>query len=302
MTTNKLQQLELLGAASGIAASNPGCGDGPQCIRDSNYQQTLLAHGINPHWQPLFYPEPDYQNLPNTIAVAKWCHRLADKTQQLTEQGRLFGVIGGDHSCAIGTWSGVHQAVHKQGPLGLIWIDAHLDCHTHQTTETGAIHGMPMAALLGYGKSDLTTIQNSLPKLDPKHVCIIGVRSYEKGELEFVKHQGVRVFYIDEIKQYGLDTVMREAKDIVSRDTIGFGISIDLDGVDPKDAPGVGTPENEGISAHNLKRCLTMFAKHQSLLGFEIVEFNPHLDQQRKTERLTYELMIALTMGQEISL
>ncbi len=157
---------------------------------------------------------------------------------------RLPCVIGGDHSCAGGTWTGVARML--QGELGLVWIDAHMDSHTPATSHTGRLHGMPLAWLLGQGDDALYGLSAGV--VDPEHVALIGVRSYEPEEKERLDRLGVRVFHIEEVHRRGLDTVAAEALAIAARGTSGFGVSIDLDAVTPEEAPGVGTPVADGIA------------------------------------------------------
>src|SRR5665213_879539 len=165
----------------------------------------------------------------------------------LLQQHKFVSVVGGDHSCAIGTWSGVYDAMHHLGDIGLIWIDAHMDSHTPETTPTNHIHGMPLACLLGYGYPTLTGVLHAAPKFKPENVCLIGVRSYEKGEAALLKHLNVRVFFMEEVQERGFEVVLAEAVQHVNQHTIGYGITLDIDAVDPLEAPGVDVPEPEGI-------------------------------------------------------
>ena len=168
-------------------------------------------------------------------------------------EGDLPVVVGGDHTCAIGTWKGVAHALQDKGRIGLLWIDAHMDAHTPQTTETGMLHGMPVAALLGYGYPELTRIAGGV-RLDPNCVCLYGVRSFERGEAEFLARLGVRVFLMSEIAERGVAVTLNEAVSIVGCANGGFGITLDMDAIDPLDAPGVGTPEAGGLRGDELIR------------------------------------------------
>lgn len=187
-------------------------------------------------------------------------------------------IIGGDHSMAIGTWSGVTTAQNATGNFGLIWIDAHLDSHTFETSPSKAIHGMPVASLLGYGPEQLINIGVPQPKLDPKHVVFIGIRSYEEKEHNLLKNLGVKIFYMDDVKSLGLETVIKQSLEIVSVCPGGFGISIDLDAFDPKEVPGVGSSEIDGIRIEEGLKALKGIAHHPNLKAIEIAELNPHLD------------------------
>ncbi len=278
--------LHLLGYASGVAAALDSCADGPKTLQQSPYLADLANHGIETHWELMLEPK---EGLAKKEQVQYLCKELAQRVDQLVKAKKFFAVIGGDHSSAIGTWSGASHACKEQGPLGLIWIDAHMDSNTPETSPTGNIHGMPLACLLGQGDIKLA------PPLNPNHVCLIGVRDYGAGEAELLKRLKVRVFYMDEVKERGLKVVMQEALRIVAHDTAHFGISIDIDGLDPEDAPGTGIRLPGGIFAKELFEVLKPLAKNPKLIGIEIAEFNPHQDIEKKTEKLIPELILALT-------
>lgn len=287
----KQKNIALIGFASGIAAGDKGTADGPVVLAKSNLIKELNQKNINSEWQDLLYPQTDIAVLP---AVAHLCTNLAEQTHALTLQQRLFTVFGGDHSCAVGTWSGAAAALAPKGSLGLIWIDAHMDSHTPETSDSGNIHGMPVACLLGYGAPQLTQIMTMHPKIKPEHICLIGIRSYEKGEAELLKRLNVRVFDGNEVEQRGIKTVMQDALSIVKKGTAGYGVSIDLDGIDPNDAPGVGTPEAGGIKGVDLCKALQLLRDDSQFVGAEITEFNPHHDKHQRTEKIIRDLMLAI--------
>lgn len=282
-----METLSLIGYASGIAANNSGCGDSPRYLQRSTLPQSYFQ------WHEMLQPSRNTASKLETVAAL--CQALAMTTKQLTEARKQFAVIGGDHSSAIGTWSGVQTAIaHK--PLGLIWIDAHLDSHTPETTPSGNIHGMPLACLLGYGDNKLTQMLSSTPKILPENLCIIGARSYEQEEFELLQKLKVKIFFMDDIKAIGLQTVITQALKIVTANTAGYGLSIDLDAVDPSDAPGVGCPEADGLNGKDLCDTLQIIHGFTKPLGTEIVEFNPHRDQNRLTEQLITKLLAILTV------
>ncbi len=285
------QSIEFLGYASGIAAGDPGCGDGPVVLQKSNLVADLEKQGLQANWQAMLVPE----KLPNLPAVAKISAQLAEHTLQLSNQKKTFTVFGGDHTSAIGTWSGVAKAYENQGPIGLIWIDAHLDSHTPETSESGNIHGMPAACLLGYGAKELTNLFSKKPKIKPEHLCFIGIRSYEPGEAALIKRLGIRVYDMQNIKENGIEKILQEAVAHVTKETCGYGITIDLDGIDPADAPGVGTPEPNGIRGQELCDAIAKTIKNdKKLLASEITEFNPHHDTEHKTVKLVEQLLVSL--------
>ncbi|CAD5229521.1 unnamed protein product [Bursaphelenchus okinawaensis] len=209
------------------------------------------------------------------------------------DQNELL-VIGGDHSCAIGTWSGVASTFRPYGDIGLIWVDAHMDAHTIESSPTKNIHGTPVAHLLGFGNELLRTVGDIYPKIKPQNLCLVGIRSFESEEQELLNRLGIRVFYDSEVQRRGIDECMNEAVELVSRDTHGFGMSIDLDGFRIKDAPAVGTPEPGGIVASEF---LDYLRDNQlnGLLATEIVEFMPHKDDLwKRSERLVTDLIEAV--------
>jgi arginase len=164
-------RIEIIGAASGHGAPDPRCADAPAALRAAGLLPRLRAAGISATWRATVRPSPANSRLPLT-AVAQVCRDLARHAEAAVARGSLPLVLGGDHSCAIGTWKGIAQAIRE--PLGLIWIDAHMDAHTPETTESGKLHGMPLACLLGHGDETLTGIAGGA-RLDPRHVCLIGV-------------------------------------------------------------------------------------------------------------------------------
>jgi len=225
--------------------------------------------------------------------LSRCLHTLAERVAGLTYAQQRFLVIGGDHSCAIGTWSGAAAGLAGQGPLGLLWIDAHMDSHTPETSPSGALHGMPLACLLGHGEDAYTQLLHPGTKLRPQDICLLGVRSYEPAEARLLQQLGVRVLFMEDIHTRGLVPCMREAHRIVSRDTAGFGISIDLDAIDPHDAPGVGSPVKDGIPARDLRQALQWIAADADLIGLEIAELNPLLDSGDKTLQAAIEMSAA---------
>jgi arginase len=288
--------LHLLGYASGIAgAANAGSGEGPIILQNSPYLSALHQQGLTLTWDKMITPNTSY---PSILAeVSRMCQQLAESITALTTQKESFLVFGGDHTSAIGTWSGAAHAMRHQGQLGLIWIDAHMDSHTPETTESGNLHGMPLACLLGYGEPCLIQLGDHLPKLQPENVCLIGIRSYEEREEALLQKLNVKVFYMEEIKERGLTAVLADARERVAKNTVGYGISIDIDSMDPHDAPGTGVIEPDGIAAEDLCAALTTLANDSRRVGIEIVEFDPLRDSHYKTEKIIAQLVSALTLG-----
>ncbi|WP_231408508.1 arginase [Ralstonia solanacearum] len=291
--------IDLIGAAIGCGAQDDGCRDGPRALLQAGALQRLQTsdtHGGLVHDIELATPAGHSRSarLAALPGVAGFSRALADATAHSVHEGHVPVVIGGDHSCAIGTWSGVASALRPAGPLGLIWIDAHLDSHTPQTSDSGAIHGMPLAALLGHGPRELTQVREAGPKLLPQHVVVIGARSYEPAERALIDRLGVRVIDAGEVARGGLRAVMADAIRIVTADTAAFGVTLDLDAFDPAVAPGVGSPEPGGLTGQDMTQALAACARDARFAAFELVEYNPRHDKGGITARLALDLLSAV--------
>jgi ornithine--oxo-acid transaminase len=287
-----LRTVRIIGAASGFGARDRGCADGPEALHRGGLVTRLQSRGLKVNWDNTLYPNTRIERLPPAQAVADLARRLAKTISPVVASGDLPLVIGGDHSCAVGTWSGVRSAL--SGPLGLLWVDAHMDSHTPRTTPSGALHGMPLALLMGVSELDGGRLFEPGPSLLPQHVCVIGVRSFEPDEAVLLERMGVRVYHMEEVRARGVETVFREALERVQSGTVGFGISIDVDALDPFEAPGTGTPVEGGLTRAELGRGLTLIKGNPRLLGVEIAEYNPHLDRDTATAQAVSELLSAL--------
>lgn len=283
-----MRPLEIIGVASGLGSRDPGCAAGPDSVEHSGLVARLRQQACDISWRTTLHPADALAPLAGIQAL---CAALADEVRATMDKGKLPLVIGGDHSCAIGTWSGAALALQKQGPLGLVWIDAHMDSHTPETTPSGAIHGMPLAALLGHGAPELVDIAAFSPKILPEHLCLIGVRSFESGEAALLQRLGVRVFFMAEVQQRGIAAVMAEALAIALQGTAGFGISVDLDAFSPEESPGVGTPVRHGLHHLELDRVLQGILHHPQLAALELAEYNPQRDRHQLSLRLAEDLL-----------
>lgn len=288
--------LRVVGVASGSGARDTGCEAGADVLRTMRLTARLRSRGFRARWAPVIRPAAAYRS--NVLeSVRRTCLRLARRVERIVQQGEFPIVVGGDHTCAIGTWKGVAHANGARGLLGLLWIDAHMDAHTPQSSESGMLHGMPVASLLGYGYPELTAIADGV-RLDPKCVCLFGVRSFERGEAELLERLGVRVFFMDEIARRGVADALREAMSLVCCASGGFGITLDLDAIDPSDAPGVGSPAAGGMRAADLMAALAEHGAHPNLCGVEIVEYNPYRDRHSATAGVVGDALDAMLLGQ----
>ena len=284
------REIELIGAAWGLGGADPGCAEAPAILAPL-LAQRLAEHGAAAFSGPILEPSPGERR--KQFAVSKLCGQLAAAVAAARRRGRLPCVLGGDHSCAGGTWTGVARTL--RGALGLLWVDAHMDSHTPATSHTGRLHGMPLAWLIGEDDHPLYGLASGV--LEPQHVCLVGVRSFEPEENERLRRRGVRVVFMKEILERGLDAVLDEALDIVTAGTSGFGVSIDLDVVTPEEAPNVGTPVAGGVSSAHLARALEEVANKPGLAAVELVEYSPRLDRDGRTARVAVELLTAALCG-----
>ncbi|ENQ3080016.1 arginase [Bacillus sp. WLY-B-L8] len=230
------------------------------------------------------------EKLRNLEQVVNVCHELASKVDSIIEKKSFPLVLGGDHSIAIGTLAGI--AKHYKN-LGVIWYDAHGDLNTEETSPSGNIHGMSLAASLGHGHPSLVNLYGEYPKVKKENVVIIGARSLDDGEKEFIRKEGIKVFTMHEIDRMGMTAVMEETMAYLSH-TDGVHLSLDLDGLDPHDAPGVGTPVAGGLSYRESHLAMEMLAESGMITSAEFVEVNPILDEKNKTAITAVALMGSL--------
>ncbi|PKO91381.1 MAG: arginase [Betaproteobacteria bacterium HGW-Betaproteobacteria-10] len=286
-STADTPRLRLIGVASALGApdfaATRGTAAAPQALRQAGILTAIRRHGLNASWDAMIETPPG-ERLP---ALAVLLRTLADKTAACVAAAALPVILGGDHAIAAGTWRGVGRAL-GQAP-GLIWIDAHLDAHTPESSPSGNPHGMPLAALLGFGSPAMTGIDG--PKLDPQRVAVIGARSFETAEAELLQRLGVKVFTMKEISRRGLGAIFAEALAIAGGDGCPFGVSIDLDAIDPREAPGVSTPVSGGLKGDELCLALRGLLRHRQLVAFEMSEYAPGLDPFGISQRLAISLI-----------
>lgn len=283
------KQWKVIGAALGEGAQIIGTKLGPAYCESQNLLKALEEDGVSLSWLETLSSNPEKTSA--LAIVQDFCEQLAQKTAALKAQGICPLVIGGDHSVAIGTWSGVTAALKAEQNFGLIWIDAHMDAHTFETTPSKAIHGMPVATLLGHGDAYLARLASLQSKIAPQHLVLIGVRSYEAGEAKLLRDHHVKIFYMEEVHARGFAAVWQEARFYLQQQVSSFGVSIDLDGFDPTIAPGVGSREKEGLMSTEVLPCLEGLAWDANCEGIEIVEFNPERDKNEATYQLIQQLI-----------
>jgi arginase len=292
------RRIRVLGVPLDMGASRRGVDMGPSAVRVAGLEARLEALG---------HRVTDGGNIRVEIAetqaagsekarylkqIAETCTRTAEAVVKTLEEGMTPLVLGGDHSLAAGSISGVAEYYRRQGQkIGLLWIDAHSDINTPETSPSGNVHGMPLAALLGLGPNDLGNIFDYSPKISPENTVLIGVRDIDAAERENIRRAGINeVYTMRDIDERGMRAVMEEALRAAGRGTAGYHVSLDMDWIDPEDAPGVGTPVRGGATYREAHLAMEILADHGRLLSFEIVEVNPVIDEHNRTADLAVEL------------
>lgn len=227
--------------------------------------------------------------LPTIAAV---CRDIADRTAALIRGGQVPLVLGGDHSIAAGSVAGVATAMKERGGrVGLVWLDAHADLNTPASTGTGNIHGMPVAHLVGQGHPAIAGLSTQSPAILPEHVAIIGARDLDPAEQQHARSFGIRVYTMREIDERGMRAVLQEAIQAVSAGTLGIHVSLDLDFVDPAEAPGVGTPVRGGATYREAHLAMETLCDTGRVVSMDMVEVNPVLDRFNQTAELAVGLL-----------
>ena len=300
--------VDIIGYDCGWGCGNYGCEDGPGQLPADQILAILQHAGFLPQWQGplgiknLGQRRPDSVKTDTLPLLQEGLDRLSRAVAASAARQHIPLVFGGDHSSAIGTWSGIVSAQQQHGKFGLIWIDAHMDCHTFETSHQGKWggwwHGQPVAALTGQGLPQFTQLGDGRAKISPEHIAIIGAHSFEPAEVEFTKNHNLRVYTLDEVKSRGFATVWQEALQRVTTGTQGWGMTIDLDAFHPDEAPGVGTDESDGLCSADVLPLLKSIAHMTGFSGLEIAEFNPHRDRNFKTVNLIEKLVESIFTAQ----
>jgi arginase len=298
--------LSILGVPLSYGQSKGGVHLGPAAIRVAGLAQRIsgLGYEVNDrgdlpiersHSLPGFDEKLKYLN-----EIHDACERLAVEVEQMADAGELPLTIGGDHAIAIGSLSGVVKSFRKRDQrLGLIYLDAHADMNTPDTTPSGNIHGMPLAVLLGYGAPELLNIGGFSPKFDSRLCAHVGARDLDPGERELIKKLGIRFFTMREIDERGLAACMDDAIKIASQGSGGYAVTFDVDVLDPGDAPGSGTLVRGGLSYREAHLAMEKIAEAGGMRSLEVVEINTALDVNNRTAELGVELILS-ALGKRI--
>ncbi|WP_077303240.1 arginase [Virgibacillus pantothenticus] len=295
--------ISIIGVPMDLGQSRRGVDMGPSAMRYAGAVERLEALGYKLHdhgdisiTRPDKYETGQAYKLKNLLQVVEANEILATMVDQAVEKGDFPLVFGGDHSIAIGSLAGIAKHYDQ---LGVIWYDAHGDLNTEETSPSGNIHGMPLAVSLGLGHEKLTSIAGYTPKVKPENIVIIGARSLDPGEKELIRCKGIQVFTMHEVDRLGMSSVIERAISYLKPRTDGVHLSVDLDGLDPSEAPGVGTPVIGGITYRESHLAMEMLAETGMITSAEFVEVNPILDEKNKTATLAVGLMGSL-LGEKL--
>jgi arginase len=294
----KDQIISILGAPLDLGAGHRGVDAGPSAFRIAGLGKAIRAMGFEVQDEGNIAVQiPESLDIGQTNArfleeIVIACQTHYDKVFDIMQRGHFPLVLGGDHSIAIGTIGAISAFYHnKDQEIGVIWIDAHADMNTPDSTHTGNIHGMPMSVCLGMGAPELVNLGGFAPKIKPKNVVLIGLRDVDIEEKKIVRESGVHAYTMTDIDEKGMPAIIREAIEIASNGTAGIHLSFDFDGLDPKIAPGVGTPVKGGIKYREAHLIMEKIAGTGKLIGLEMVELNPILDLGNQTAELGVELI-----------
>ena len=299
-------RIAIIGVPLDLGSGRRGVDMGPSAVRVANLNARLGEIGFDvddlgnvPVAQPETHPEghPRAKYLPQ---ITQTCTHLAELVERQMAAGSCPLVLGGDHSLAVGTVSGVSKHLRDRGEkLGMIWIDAHTDMNTPATSPSGNVHGMPLACCIGLGPKELTDIFGYSPKVAPENVALVGIRSVDDDERDNVQRSGVHAFTMRDIDERGMRSVIEESIRIAGSGTAGFHVSLDMDAVDPREAPGVGTPVRGGITYREAHLAMETMCDSGRMTSMEVVEVNPVIDEVNRTAVLAVELVMS-AMGKRI--
>jgi arginase len=290
--------LRIIGVPLDLGASRRGVDMGPSSLRIAQLAERLraLGHEVGDDGNLVVSQREQLANCgPDSIpAIAAVCQGLARVTADAVRSGATPLVLGGDHSLAMGSIAGVATALDdRQQRVGVIWLDAHGDINTPESSASGNVHGMPVAHLVGLGDRRLSGISTAQPAVLPANLVMVGLRDLDQPERRHIRELGITAFTMRTIDERGLQSVMTDAIDIASRGTAGIHVSCDADWIDPVDAPGVGTPVRGGATFREAHLALEMVADTGRLISMDMVEINPVLDEHNRTASLAVDLIVS---------
>ncbi|HXO87253.1 MAG TPA: arginase [Candidatus Acidoferrales bacterium] len=294
------EKIRIIGVPMDLGASRRGVDMGPSALRVAGLQSRLKQLGRQVEDEGnVMVPQAEEQPYGEKKAryldeITQTCKGLAERVRKTLEEDMFPLVLGGDHSIAVGTVAGAAAHFNKIGKrIGVIWLDAHGDMNTPDSSPSGNVHGMPLASIMGYGPPELVDLAGVKPMVEPRNVALVGIRDLDSKERRFAKESGVHVFTMRDIDERGMRQVMAEAIRFAGDDTAGIAVSLDMDFVDPSDAPGVGTPVRGGVTYREAHLALEMIADSRTMVSFELVEINPVIDLHNTTALLGVELVLS---------
>lgn len=294
------KRVSIIGAPLGFGSSMAGVDIGPAALRVARINQRIAQLGYEVRdIGDLRIERPDYLAEPlekpkYLREISRACEDIAVEVQNVLSANELPITLGGDHSIAIGSIAGVSSFFRQRNEqVGLIWFDAHADMNTPETSPSGNIHGMPLAALLGYGSTELANVAGFAPKLDPRFCAHIGARDLDQGERQLIRQLGLRFFTMREIDERGIAACVDDAIAIASQATGGYCVTFDVDVMDPGDAPGSGTLVRGGLTYRESHLAMEKIAEAGGMRSLEVVEINTALDINNRTAELGVELILS---------
>jgi arginase len=300
------QKVRIIGVPMDLGQSRRGVDMGPSALRVAGLKARVkqLGHTVEDIGN-LEVKQPEEMQVGEKRAkylqeIAETCQDIAKAVQESLREGFFPLVLGGDHSIAAGVAAGVASHFRKdEKRIGYLWLDAHGDMNTPESSPSGNVHGMPLAAIMGYGADELVNLGGFKPKAEPGNIVIVGARDLDAQERKIVKKSGIHVFTMRDIDERGMREVMADALKYATDDTDGIAVSLDMDFVDPSDAPGVGTPVRGGVTYREAHLAMEMIADSESMASLEVVEINPVIDEHNRTALLGVELVLS-GLGQKI--
>ncbi len=290
--------VHVIGVPMDLGSGRRGVDMGPSAIRIAGLEQRLteLGQTVIDEGDLLIHNMEELKvgdlSARYLAEIARANRMLADRVRRVVRRGHFPLVLGGDHSIAVGTVSGLAAWGRARGrKVGVLWVDAHSDINTPATSPSGNVHGMPLAALLGLGPSALTSIGGRFRKVAPENVALVGIRSVDEGERTHLRRLGVHVYTMADIDRHGIHVVMEKAIENVTHDADLVHVSFDLDSVDPSLAPGVGTPVKGGLDYREAHLVMESLALAGVMTSLEMVEVNPILDDRNRSAEFALELV-----------
>jgi len=296
-----MTSIRLIGVPMDLGASRRGVDMGPSAVRYTELRERLEAMG---------HQVEDMGNVPVPFredaakgaqrgarylgAITDVCADVASRVREALAAGALPVVLGGDHALSAGSIAGASAFFAATGGhVGVVWVDAHGDLNTPATSRSGNVHGMPLAALLGHGDKAMTGLAGRTPAVRVSDLAVVGLRDVDDAEKAHVRKWNLPTFTMRALDEHGVRKVMEEALSIATKDTAGLWVSFDMDVIDPADAPGVGTAVPGGITYREAHLAMEMIADTGKLVGIDVVEVNPVLDERNRTAEVARELILS---------